>query len=246
MNDLTPIKSSGALVAAAPNNFEAYSEAASGNRIIGDLLKFSKGDWLFGRNSDEMARGTRLVANIADLKVGMVKWEGGKPVDAEMGRVADGYRMPKREDLGSTDKDLWERDEVSGQPRDPWQLTNVLILKAEKGDQLFTFSPSSKGGVGAIAKLAGEYGKRVRSHPNDLPIVALEVDSYSHPNKALGRIKVPVLKIVGWTASAGFEDALAAEAAEAEEMSDLPFDEAPAAAVTATGRGGKPSRSAEF
>lgn len=245
MNDLTPINQSGALTTAAPNNFEAYSEAANGNRIIGDLIKYSKGDWLRGRNSDEMPKGTRLIANVADLKIGWVKWSGGRPADVEMGRVADGYRMPKRDELGDTDESLWEVDEQTGKPRDPWQLTNNLVLKAEKSDELFSFSPSSKGGVGAIAKLVGEYGKRIRMHPNDLPIVALDSDSYQHPNRALGRIKTPVLKIVGWTSNAGFADALAAEAAEAEEMSEVPFEDAPAAAVTATGRARKPA-SAEF
>jgi hypothetical protein len=242
MNDMT-VHTSGALAVAALNPFEQLADAANGNRIIGDLLKFAKGDYLSGRNGEEMPRGTRLVANVADLRHGWVRWSGGKPTDTRMGRVADAFVPPARGALGDTDEGEWDLDN-DGKPRDPWQFTNTLIFKAEKGDQLYTFSGSSKGQLGAIAKLCGEYGKRVRSHPNDLPIVALEVDSYNHPDKTRGRIKFPVFKVVGWTANSGFQDAMAAEEAAAEN-DDLPFDEAPAAPVSATGRARKPV-SAEF
>lgn len=246
MNDITT-RDSGALTVPGRNFFEQYEEASNGNRVIGDFLKFSKGDWLAGRNSDDVPRGTRLIANIPDLKVGWQRWEGGRPVDSVMGRVMDGFSPPARSTLGDTDQSAWERDEVTGQPRDPWQATNVLVLKAEKGDQLYTFSTSSKGGIGAIAKVAGEYGRRMRAHPTQIPVVALEVDSYAHPNRSLGRIKVPVFKIVGWIEDAGFKDALAADEAAAEGA-DLPFDQTPAAVVkTATGRNAQQaSRSAEF
>jgi hypothetical protein len=246
MNDMTT-RTSGAVALPERNVFEAYSEAANGNRIVGDFLKFSKGDWLFGRNADEMDRGTRLVANVLELKVGWQRWEGGKPTDSNMGRVMDAFIPPVRASLGDNDKDLWERDEQTGQPRDPWQLTNTLILKAELGDDLYTFSTSSKGGIGAIGKLAGEFGKHMRARPNELPVVALEVDSYAHPNKALGRIKTPVFKLVGWTDKSAFEDALAADAAAAEEAGqddDLPFEEEKA--PPAKGKGKSASSAAHF
>lgn len=241
MNDMTT-RTSGAVALPERNVFEQYAEAANGNRIVGDFLKFSKGDWLYGRNSEEMDRGTRLVANVLELKVGWQRWEGGKPTDTNMGRVMDAFVPPVRASLGDNDKEMWEIDPGTGQPRDPWQLTNTLILKAEKGDELYTFSTSSKGGIGAIGKLAGEFGKHMRARPSELPIIALEVDSYAHPNKALGRIKTPVLKLVGWTDKASFEEALAADEAAAAgeaEGDDTPFEEEPAPAPK--GRGGKAS-----
>jgi hypothetical protein len=139
--------------------------------------------------------------------------------------VMDAFVPPVRASLGDNDKTRWEVDASTNQPRDPWQLTNTLILKAEKGDELYTFSTSSKGGIGAIAKVAGEFGKHMRAKPNDLPVVALEVDSYAHPNKALGRIKVPVFKLVGWADKSAFEAALAAESAAVEDGDDVPFED---------------------
>lgn len=239
MNEMTT-RTSGAVALPERNVFEQYAEAANGNRIIGDFLKFAKGDWLYGRDAEEMERGTRLVANVAELKVGWQRWEGGKPTETIMGRVMDAFVPPVRASLGDDDKELWERDEKTNQPRDPWQLTNTLILKSEKGDDLYTFSTSSKGGIGAIAKIAGEFGKHMRARPNELPVVALEVDSYAHSDKKLGRIKVPVFKLVGWTDKAAFEEALAADEAAAADVSEgedeIPFEAEPA---PAKGRGGK-------
>lgn len=248
MNDMT-LRTSGAMATQPDRNvFEQYAKAANGNRIVGDFLKFSKGDWLFGRNADEIDRGTRLVANVSELKVGWQRWEGGKPTETVMGRVMDAFVPPARATLGDNDKTAWEVDQSTGQPRDPWQLTNTLILKAEKGDDLYTFSTSSKGGIGAIAKVAGEFGKHMRARPSELPVVALEVDSYAHPNKALGRIKVPVFKLVGWTDKGAFDAALAADeaaAAEAESDDEIPFEDTPVPAARA-GKGKDAASKTQF
>lgn len=217
MNEVMERSSTAVATNGDRNYFEQYSDAASQNKIVGDLLKFSKGEYLSGKDGDEVAEGTELVANLDELMFGWVKWEDGKPADMQMGRVVDGYKPPSRKDLGDTDEDEWEIDESSGKPRDPWQLTNYLIMKEPGGEGLFTFATSSKGGLGAIGKLCGVYGKRIRSNPDEFPIVALNVDSYRHSNKAYGKIFVPELKVVGWTGKGEFDGVLEAAAAAAKE-----------------------------
>ena len=105
--------------------------------------------------------------------------------------------------LGDEDEDLWERDS-QGKPRDPWQFTNYLIMKDEgaPGEEghLYTLALNSRGGLNAIGDLCKKYGKEMRSKPDEWPVVTLGVDSYNHPNKEYGRIKVPVLTIQGWEA----------------------------------------------
>lgn len=243
MNDMTH-NSSGALAAPAPNFFEQYADAAATSRIVGDLLKFSKGEYVAGQNGDEIPEGTELVANLGELWVGWIHWEGGKPVDQQMGRVIDGYRPSTRAALGHTDQSEWERDENTGQPRDPMQLTNYLVMKAMEGDKLYTFTTSSKGGLGAVAKLAGEYGKRMRAKPNEYPVVALAVDSYRHPNKAYGKIFVPEFKVVGWVDKSAVVEAVEADAQAAEDQDQIPFDDAAAAPAAAKKTGGKPKAAA--
>lgn len=226
-------RSSGALAAPEKNFFEQYSEAAAGSRIVGDLLKFTKGDWLRGQDQEDVEVGTRLVANVAELMVGWVKWEGGAPSDQRMGRVAEGFSPPSRSSLGDTEESEWELDE-DGNARDPWQRSNYLLLKDEDGEGLLTFAASSKGSLNAVGELAGAYGKRIRQRPNELPIIELGVGKYKHKNSAYGWIKFPTLKVVGWVDRTAFDDALAAdEAANAEredegEGEDIPFDAEPA------------------
>ena len=86
---------------------------------------------------------------------------------------------------------------------DPWQRTNYLVfrdigLDTHDEDRMYTFTTSSKGGISAIGKLCNQYGKGMRQHPSEYPIVELQVDSYAHPIKEYGRIKVPMLELVGW------------------------------------------------
>lgn len=241
MNAMTEHKS-GAMAVPEKDFFTQYAEAASQNKIVGDLLKFSKGEYLAGQDGDEVDEGTELVANMDEFLVGWVRWEGGKPTDMQMGKVVEGFRPPTRRELGDTEESEWETDEQTGQPRDPWQLTNYLILKEPGGDKLYTFATSSKGGLGAVAKLAGEFGKRMRQRPNNFPIIALNVDSYRHPNKAYGKIFTPKFDVVGWTGKAEFADALAADAAEREEAASedgIPFEEDPAPAKTKAKGGAK-------
>ena len=202
------------------NPFLAYGRAANQRTIVGDILKFSKGDWSAGSNDEEIDEGTRFVAVMDELMVGWVKWENNRPVQHEMGRLIDGFRPAKRKDLGDNDETMWERDN-RGEPRDPWQLTNYLILKEEQGDRLFTFAPSSRGGIGAVAQLSEQYGKMNRQKPDAFPVVEIETSSYKHDS--YGRIKIPVLKLVGWAPKASAMALLEANQADDDDQLDAPF-----------------------
>jgi hypothetical protein len=58
------------------NVFECAGDAMTqGNVIIGDLLKFSKGDWLAGPDGEEIAAGTELVAIVPGTVHGWMRWE---------------------------------------------------------------------------------------------------------------------------------------------------------------------------
>lgn len=203
------------------NFFEQYGEQASArSSIVGDLLKFSKGDWLIGQDEEDVPAGTKYVASMNNLLVGWVKWADNKPVEQVMGRIVDGYKPPSRDTLGDNDKDAWEVD-TQGKPRDPWQFSNQVLLKPVgkkySTDVAVTFVTSSKGGIGAIGELCKAYGKEMRTHAEQNPIVELGVDSYVHSNKEFGRIKVPLITLTGWEKAALFDVEAAAAAAEADD-----------------------------
>jgi hypothetical protein len=231
----TPTENTALAVIGDDDPFAAYANAVAPRNIIGTLLKFSKGDYLAGEEGALVPIGTVLTANVAELLVGWVRWADSKPTDHIMLRVADGKAVPKRVELGDTDQDKWEVDS-RGERRDPWQFTNYLPLMSENGE-LFTFTTSSRGGIGAIGDLCRRYSQHSKRHPDVLPMIALDVDSYQHKVKEYGRIKFPRFTPMGWGPKATFDAALAAAGftvseegptepvpPNADEMSDtIPF-----------------------
>ena len=215
MNEVAERKST-AVDAPAANPFTSYGEQASQKSIVGSLLKFSKGDFFAGQDEDEVAAGTRFVANMDEMLVGWIRWEDNKPTDQIMGKVSDGYQAPRRNELGDTDKAQWEVDD-NGRERDPWQFSNYLLMKGTGDDtELYTFTSSSKGGLNALGDLCKAYGKAMRQRPTEYPIVALGVGSYQHPNRDYGRIKFPTFEIVGWAQKDVFTEDAVGVAPDAE------------------------------
>jgi hypothetical protein len=131
-------------------------------------MKFSKGDFIAGENNTTIEIGMTVTANLDEMLVGWIKWKEGKPVEHRMVRIADGATPARRDDLGDDEPSKWEVDTNNGQLKDPWQFTNYLPLLAADG-ALFTFTTSSRGGLGAIGDLARRYGKHSRKHPDVFP-----------------------------------------------------------------------------
>jgi hypothetical protein len=184
---------------ATENFFLKYGRAATSRSIVGRLLKFNKfGEYKAGQEEEEIKRGTKLAAAMDTLQAGFVLWQDNRPVDAAMGRVVDGFIPPKRETLGHLDKSQWESFD-DGRPRDPWQFTNEIVFVDPETGELFTFSTSSRGGLDAIGQLCLKHGEHIRQKPDEVPIIALEVGSYQHSNRAYGEIRFPIFKIVGHT-----------------------------------------------
>jgi hypothetical protein len=100
----------------------------------------------------------------------------------------------------------------------------MRMIDPEDSEVVYTFTTSSRGGVSAVAKLVGEFGRGVRMHPGQLPIVEIGSGSYQHKDRSLGRIKFPTFKIVGWTADP--------TAALTGPGSEAPFEDAAPAKTT--------------
>lgn len=165
--------------------------AAEADNKLGKLLKFVKGKFEIG--DDQVPEGTEFVAHINQVIRGWVKFEDGKVTEQRLGKVADRFRPPSRDELPDTDSGKWEKDS-NGTPRDPWVAQWYLPLVGVESGELVTFVTGSKGGVDAIRTLCGIYGRKRRD--GLLPIVALKTGSYKH--KTYGRVEVPDLPIVGW------------------------------------------------
>jgi hypothetical protein len=166
--------------------------AAENSGGLGKLLKFVKGKWEIG--DDEVPIGTEYIAHIDQLAQGWVHFEDGEVVgDPIIVKIADGKKLPTREELGNTDKKKWEEGE-DGKPRDPFVKQWYLPLVNIDSGELHTFVSGSNGGDQAIGALCNVYGRKL--HDGQLPIVALQSSGYKH--RKYGRIEKPELRIVGW------------------------------------------------
>ncbi|MAE44361.1 MAG: hypothetical protein CMF63_05170 [Magnetovibrio sp.] len=177
------------------NPYAAYAEQATGGAR--NIIKFRKGRFFYGQDDIEIPLGTRLIANMPGAKVGWVRWWDGRPTDEVMVLVGDGVAPPRRNELGDDDRGLWETDD-RGDPKDPWQFTNHLPLKGPETGEEFLFATSTRGGIGAIGAFAKDYGTAYRQKPGKLPVIELRASDYAHPNKAYGRVDVPVFDLVDW------------------------------------------------
>ena len=193
-----PTTQSGGSAVANPDDYNPY--AAYGDQATGgarNIIKFRMGRYFYSQDDIEIPVGTRLIANMAGAKVGWVRWWDGRPTDEVMVLIADGVAPLRRSELGDDDRGQWETDD-RGDPKDPWQFTNHLPLKGpETGDE-FLFATSTRGGIGAIGAFAKTYGTAYRQKPGKLPVVELQASDYAHPNKAYGRVDVPVFELVDW------------------------------------------------
>lgn len=191
MNDITTTENFGMV---------PFDEVAGGggNTLVGQRLKFSKGDWLYGPNSSEMKAGTKLIALADTIRAGYIKWIDNRPASVQMNLLAENPFVPKRETLGDTDQAQWEIG-MNGTPDDPFKLTFEGVFRnPDDPEDLYTFATSSTGGRNAMASLAKAYLSHRRMSPNEYPLVTLGVSSYKHSNKNYGIIKNPTFEIVEW------------------------------------------------
>jgi hypothetical protein len=210
--------------------FAAYASTMLANRIIiGELLTFNKfGEYTAGRDRSPIKLGTKLTAHVSQLLIGWIRWEDNRPAEQIMGLVAEGYRPPKRAELGHLDKAVWATNN-DGVAQDPWQLTNYVIFSDPETGVLYTFSTSSRGGTNAIGELVKTYSDHCRQVPGEYPVVELSMGSYRHSNRAYGEIRYPVFKVTGWVPRRG-PDALLSDG---EDDSPTPIETAPRASKKA-------------
>lgn len=225
-------------VAETYDPYAAYGHQASAVR---PFITFKNGEYLFGADKEVIPLNTRLIADMAGLRIGWKRWGGKAVTEERLGLLSEGFKMPARHQLGDQEQSLWEKDEKL-QPRDPWQLTNELTLMGlETGDE-FIFATSGKGGIGAVGELCKAYGKFYRQKPGMAPVIELDRDHYQH--KVYGKTYFPVLKLVDWIPEPGTAatESQASALPQASPATALPPPAAQAPAPAKAPEPVKPSR----
>src|SRR5262249_10426666 len=159
------------------------------------FLKFKKTKFLCG--DDQIPLGREYIADATDWRRGWMKFRDGEVADQRIGRIADGFKAPERDELGDLDQAQWETGS-DGKPRDPWVLQDLLPLEDAETGERYIFVTSSFGG-----RIAGEaLCKRwARNANKGLPTVKLATAEFT--TKAYGAITRPDFPIVGWEKDAG-------------------------------------------
>jgi hypothetical protein len=186
--------------------FLAHGMGGGNNRTIGKFLKVpagQNGEYTYRAENDEIVipRGTEMQVAVDKLGLRAVRWGGSKVAEQIVGYLADGFKLPKREALGYTDEEVWERDDA-GRPRDPWKLENLLPMKRLSNGELFTAFISAKGSPDdAVRHLTMMYG---RSDRTKYPVVRLGRDSFVSKRNG-HRSWFPTLPLTGiWLPKAEF------------------------------------------
>jgi len=207
------------------NPLERFGEAISRQRIVGDLLRFNKSEWVVGRELEELPEGLKLIAGVHMLEAGWIMWQELRPVDFAMGNVLDGFLPPRRAELGMLNPLEWPRDARNDRPRDPWQQSFSMPLLGED-KKIYTYATASAGGRKALGRLAAMAGKRLRLKPTELPVVRLKSEWYRHSDRQIGKVYNPVFEVLDWkVAIAGFNKALQRAAEQQAEQDEVEEDE---------------------
>jgi hypothetical protein len=196
-NTAVAVRASTAVATTNRTSVERYLDEIAPASIVGRMVKFSK-DGTFITADDDMpiAEDAEFVVLADQTMVGWIRFNIDEPPTRVMGLLYSGFEMPPRETLGDLDTSLWDTG-LDGQPADPWQHQNYVVLQHADTAELFTFVTASKTGRRAVGNLLHHYNRMLRTHPGELPVVRLRTGGFEHRDERVGRVKTPVFQVVG-------------------------------------------------
>lgn len=164
--------------------------AAGGNQY----LKFSKGEYLLGKDGDTFENNTFMgLARIAKAVQGYQCWKGGKLVDEMWKPMTE--ELPDKTTL--PDHGPYQPD------KDGWQQSikmDVVVLPSQPGGKTIaaTFAISSQGARRAMGDLLTQFvdGLKEGHTPDETPLVQFTRDNYKHDS--FGKIWFPKMTIKKW------------------------------------------------
>jgi hypothetical protein len=210
-----------------PKNLPATLEAEADNILAAakedsgfeKLLKFKKGKFFIG--DVEVPLGRQYVVHANHWTKCWIKFADGKVIDRRMGKTAEGFIPPAREELGDTNPEKWETG-LDGKPRDPWSFQYLLPMEDVENGEVAIFTTASIGGRRGVADLGKAYGRRAKKGLRSLPIVRLAVAEMH--TKKYGPVPRPEFEITDWEEVAAGSVEVIAPISAADDLNDeIPF-----------------------
>lgn len=201
---------------------QAYLNEIAPVGIAGRMMKFnSKGsNYVTNDDGEPIDEGSEYIALCDQTLVGWIKFNNDTPPDRIMGLLYDGFVPPSKDALPDRDRADWPTG-LDGQPTDPWQHQNYLVLQRTDTGELFSFVTSSATGRRAVGNLLHHYDRMQRTNPGELPVVKLKVGGFNHKDERIGWVPTPVFAVVG---RAPRDSAATPDTSSSGDMSDaIPF-----------------------
>jgi hypothetical protein len=173
---------------------------------IGKLVKFSKGEFLRGVDSEVVPEGALYTVACDMALVGWIRWNDGRPAEHKLVRIASGAPLYRRAELGHHDKALWDLDAKCA-ARDPWQQAIYAPIMDANGE-ISTFTTGSASGIKSVHRLLRRYATHAARHPDVYPLVKLKKGFWVHQDKAIGKVFFPDFEPAGWVERNEFVEAL--------------------------------------
>jgi hypothetical protein len=160
----------------------------SGVLLPGEQMRYVRGDWLIGDDKRKASPTEPYTVNVLEILLGWTKLVDNVVVQRDVGRLADGFRVPPRERLGD--------EEMIGDDNDAWKPTTAVVMR-NAGGNIFTFSSFSASARTPVAKLLDAFLRRCGKFPGEFPVVLLGSGT-GHSRRHNTSYPIPLLKIVGW------------------------------------------------
>ena len=178
-------------------DIDPYASFANegGPGIVGQRLACTKGEWVAGPDQTPVPIGTPMLAIVPTASRGWVRFGPDGITGADVGLVAEGFKVKHRFALGDNDEGQWTAG-PDGEPRDPWAVyfsVQLVQMSPPHGD--LTFTSNSHGGRLALQDLCGTYAADRHLHEGQFPVVTIEVNSR---RTKYGQVKGPRFGVVGW------------------------------------------------
>jgi hypothetical protein len=215
-NDMTTMRT----LRSSMQAFRKSTPRASGGAV--GYLKFSKGDWSFGKDDAPLDLEGLYVMHPQSLMHGWICWRDGALFKEYL--LPFTQELPHESTLAEAPEPKPDSDDQPGyQHQMAFQI--VAIEGKQKGQQ-FTFKTGTVGGRTAVDKMVDALMARMddveaTGEGGIYPVLEFATDSYKH--KTRGKIFVPMINIVGWSTNEPDEEIeWVAEGEEAEEVAPPP------------------------
>jgi hypothetical protein len=172
------LKMSNELTVQRKNELELCDARLEETSASAPKILCKKGVW--SKGGEDIAAGSEFIAYPMDALRGACRWEDDRPVEQQIGRIADKFPSFKRENYPA-DED--------------WKPQVAMALEDPETGEIFTFVSASVGGKIAVEKLINQTASAVKRGTGDLtPLIRLAVSSF--PSEEFGTIIRPSFEIV--------------------------------------------------